>query len=81
VHGLAAIVDSLEQLVHPKKRDADVTLLRRRLAQIAGRGACRHPDGAAALVSSALRVFAGEVDRHMRAMDCSATRRHMPSSS
>ena len=48
VHGLAAIADSLEQLVHRGRRPPDYGLLRRRLAQVAGRGACRHPDGAVA---------------------------------
>jgi NADH:ubiquinone oxidoreductase subunit F (NADH-binding) len=70
VHGLAAIADSLEQLVQRDKRTADVALLQRRLAQIAGRGACRHPDGAARLVASALRVFADEVDRHLHRRRC-----------
>jgi NADH:ubiquinone oxidoreductase, NADH-binding (51 kD) subunit len=75
VHGLAAIVDSLEQLVQAKKRTADVPLLQRRLGQIAGRGACRHPDGAAVLVASALRVFAGEVDRHVHGRRCTGNGR------
>ncbi|MGZ4419592.1 MAG: NADH-ubiquinone oxidoreductase-F iron-sulfur binding region domain-containing protein, partial [Gaiellaceae bacterium] len=70
VHGLAAIADSFEQLVRRDKRTTDVALLQRRLAQIAGRGACRHPDGAARLVSSALRVFADEVDRHLHRRRC-----------
>jgi NADH:ubiquinone oxidoreductase subunit F (NADH-binding) len=60
VHGLAAIADSLEQLV---RRGPDDGLLRRRLEQVANRGACRHPDGAVALVASALRVFSGELER------------------
>jgi NADH:ubiquinone oxidoreductase subunit F (NADH-binding) len=58
VYGLAAIADSLEQLVR-----RDDGLLGRRLAQVANRGACRHPDGAVALVASALRVFSAELDR------------------
>lgn len=73
VHGLAAVADSLEQLVHPKKRTADVALLQRRLVQIKGRGACSHPDGAAVLVSSALRVFGREVDHHLHGRRCSAS--------
>jgi NADH:ubiquinone oxidoreductase subunit F (NADH-binding) len=70
VHGLAAIAGSLEELVHRSRRTPDTGLLRRRLAQVARRGACRHPDGAVALVASALRVFAGEVDRHLHGKRC-----------
>ena len=38
--------------------------------QLAGRGACKHPDGAAALLASALRVFADEFARHERMRTC-----------
>ncbi len=68
VHGLAAIADSLEQL--SVGAPDDTALLRRRLAQVAGRGACRHPDGAVALVASALRVFSGELERHLHGRPC-----------
>jgi NADH:ubiquinone oxidoreductase subunit F (NADH-binding) len=67
VHGLAAIADSLEQL---SQRTPDTALLRRRLAQVANRGACRHPDGAVSLVASALRVFSGELERHVQGRQC-----------
>lgn len=70
VHGLAAIADTLEQLVRRGRHTPDVGLLQRRLAQVAGRGACRHPDGAAVFVSSALRVFAAEFDRHLHGRRC-----------
>jgi NADH:ubiquinone oxidoreductase subunit F (NADH-binding) len=70
VHGLAAIADSLEQLVVRTRHTPDAGLLRRRLAQVANRGACRHPDGAVALVASALRVFSGELDRHLHGRRC-----------
>ena len=70
VHGLAAIADSLEQLVRRTQHTPDDGLLRRRLAQVANRGACRHPDGAVALVASALRVFSGELDRHLHGQRC-----------
>jgi NADH:ubiquinone oxidoreductase subunit F (NADH-binding) len=62
VHGLDAIATALEQLASckgpPERR------LERWLAQVEGRGACRHPDGAVRLVKSALRVFAAECERH-----------------
>ncbi len=41
--------------------------LERRLGQVDGRGACRHPDGAVNLVRSALHVFAADVDMHTHA--------------
>jgi NADH:ubiquinone oxidoreductase subunit F (NADH-binding) len=71
VHGLAAIADDLAQLARSSGR-ADAGVLRRRLAQVANRGACRHPDGAVALVASALRVFAGEFERHLDGCRCAA---------
>jgi NADH:ubiquinone oxidoreductase subunit F (NADH-binding) len=70
VHGLAAIADSLEQLVRRTRNTPDDGVLRRRLAQVANRGACRHPDGAVALVSSALRVFSDELERHLHGRRC-----------
>jgi hypothetical protein len=42
----------------------DLERLHRWAREIAGRGACRHPDGATALVRSALHVFAAEVRDH-----------------
>lgn len=60
VHGLAAMADRLEQ---PRPDEA---LLRRWAGEVTGRGACRHPDGAARLVASALRVFGGELEGHDR---------------
>lgn len=75
VHGLSAIADSLDQLVRRGRRPPDYGLLRRRLAQVAGRGACRHPDGAVGLVASALRVFPRELERHLQGHRCTGTPR------
>lgn len=52
---------------------ADVSLhrrLRRRLSVIAGRGACRHPDGAVRFAGSALRVFGQHLHLHERTGGC-----------
>jgi NADH:ubiquinone oxidoreductase subunit F (NADH-binding) len=73
LHGLAAVAADLEQLVL-QRRVVDTARLERRLDVIAGRGACRHPDGAVRLVASGLRVFAGDVDRHLRGRRCAAGR-------
>jgi NADH:ubiquinone oxidoreductase subunit F (NADH-binding) len=72
VHGLAAIADSLAQLARSDATAADEGVLRRRLSQVANRGACRHPDGSVALVASALRVFAPEFERHLNGRRCAA---------
>jgi NADH:ubiquinone oxidoreductase subunit F (NADH-binding) len=75
VHGLAAIADAFERLaVQRPSRTDDVALIERWTGQVAGRGACRHPDGAVRFVMSALRVFAGEVEAH-RAGRCRGRRR------
>ena len=69
-HGLPAIADSLEQLVTRSRGKPNDGVLRHRLAQVANRGACRHPDGAVALVASALRVFSTELERHLHGQRC-----------
>jgi len=69
-HGLAAVASSLEELAWRSRHAPDAGLLRRRLSQVARRGACRHPDGAAALVASGLRVFSDELDRHLHGRRC-----------
>jgi NADH:ubiquinone oxidoreductase subunit F (NADH-binding) len=71
VHGLASLADGLEQLVRGERQN-DHGLMRRRLATIAGRGACSHPDGAVKLVASAYDVFATEFERHLQGHRCSA---------
>jgi NADH:ubiquinone oxidoreductase subunit F (NADH-binding) len=69
VHGLAALADGLEQFADCGYR-TDRAALRRRLGSIAGRGACRHPDGAVRLAGSALSVFESEFGHHERARRC-----------
>jgi NADH:ubiquinone oxidoreductase subunit F (NADH-binding) len=56
VHGLAAVAHDFARLARRDRR-VDPDALSRRLRTIAGRGACRHPDGAVRLAESALRVF------------------------
>ena len=66
VHGLRAIADSVVAIAdgtaHPRERDRVL----RWAGEIRGRGACHHPDGATRLVTSALEVFAEDVERHGR---------------
>jgi NADH:ubiquinone oxidoreductase subunit F (NADH-binding) len=76
VHGLDAIARSFERLAARQQLDERKELARW-IAQVRGRGACHHPDGAAALASSALEVFAREAELHLRGR-CEAKRRVLP---
>jgi NADH:ubiquinone oxidoreductase subunit F (NADH-binding) len=74
VHGLAALATGLEQIAHGQTRD-DRDRLTRWASQVTARGACRHPDGAARFVASALEVFADELLLHLRKGRCSGVDR------
>jgi NADH:ubiquinone oxidoreductase subunit F (NADH-binding) len=70
VHGLRAIADEFRLLLGSKRhRDLEPRLLRW-AGDVTGRGACRHPDGAARFLESALRVFEDEIRAH-RSRRCS----------
>jgi NADH:ubiquinone oxidoreductase subunit F (NADH-binding) len=72
VNALPAIAEALTQLTSLSRPRPRIDLLQRRSQEIMGRGACRHPDGAALLVQSLLSVFEYEVGRHLRKGPCSA---------
>jgi NADH:ubiquinone oxidoreductase subunit F (NADH-binding) len=72
--GLPAVARDLALLCHGRDPEARSRALRR-MGQIEGRGACRHPDGAIRLIRSALRVFAEHVDWHERHGPCPAMHR------
>jgi NADH:ubiquinone oxidoreductase subunit F (NADH-binding) len=67
VHGLRAIAEALSA--------TSAGIRRPRLEELAGlvsgRGACRHPDGAAGFLRSALDVFADEFAQHEKRGHCS----------
>ncbi len=69
-HGLAALAATTAQLASGPAKPRDAERLQRWIGQIAGRGACHHPDGALVLLGSALRVFAGDVATHVRRGRC-----------
>jgi len=69
VHGVAAIADVLEQ-ISAGRDDPRRSRLGRWLADVNGRGACRHPDGAVRFIVSALSVFADEFEAHIRHGQC-----------
>jgi NADH:ubiquinone oxidoreductase subunit F (NADH-binding) len=70
VYGLPAIADDLARLARGDVDPSLLARLHRRVAQVDGRGGCRHPDGAANLVRSALAVFADDVRAHARGAPC-----------
>lgn len=76
--GLPAIADDFAQLASGRHGAAALARLERRLAVIPGRGACRHPDGAVRLASSALTTFAADVHAHVRRQPCMAARNGTP---
>ena len=59
--GSRPIADDMARLARGQVDAGLLERLRRRLAEVNGRGACRHPDGAVTLVRSALSVFAHDV--------------------
>ena len=73
VFGLGALASAIESVAACDDRAAHSHARLARLSeQIAGRGACAHPDGAVRLLASALDIFAGEVDAHLDGV-CTAT--------
>ena len=70
IYGLPAIADDLARLTRGDRDPNLMPRLDRRLGEVAGRGACRHPDGAVTLVRSALTVFADDVASHSRGTPC-----------
>lgn len=77
IHGLRAIADSTIALArgiaHPSERQR----LLRWVSEVRGRGACHHPDGAARFLTSALSVFADEIESH-RSGRCTAVPAGLP---
>jgi NADH:ubiquinone oxidoreductase subunit F (NADH-binding) len=78
VFGLPAIATDLDLLAKAEAGQQDLERLRSRCRLVAGRGACRHPDGVAKLVESALRVFGADVERHLASRGCPNARRAGP---
>jgi NADH:ubiquinone oxidoreductase subunit F (NADH-binding) len=70
VYGLPAIADDLTRLAWGQADPDLLARLHRRLGEVEGRGACRHPDGAVSLVRSALHVFAADVSAHSNGAPC-----------
>ncbi len=70
VFGLPAIAADLEQLSGGRSDPLVLERITSRAASVAGRGACRHPDGAVRLIRSAFEVFAEDARAHARRRPC-----------
>lgn len=73
VHGLRAVGDATNRVASGTADAGDLRDIERWTAQIPGRGACKHPDGALQLMASALAVFGDEFVDHARTGRCSVT--------
>ncbi|NUP46616.1 MAG: proton-conducting membrane transporter [Catenulispora sp.] len=74
LNGLPALADALTGLAMRGDRKAATTIAS--LAPyVAGRGACRHPDGAVRLVTSALSEFGDDLRLHTSRGPCAGLRR------
>jgi NADH:ubiquinone oxidoreductase subunit F (NADH-binding) len=62
--GLRALADACGRIKDHGSNLEDLARLQRWAAEVTGRGACRHPDGAAIFLQSALRTFAAEFAQH-----------------
>jgi NADH:ubiquinone oxidoreductase subunit F (NADH-binding) len=64
LYGLRSISDGFSMLLDGKRHRALDARLLKWAGDVTGRGACRHPDGAARFMESAMRVFEGEIAAH-----------------
>jgi NADH:ubiquinone oxidoreductase subunit F (NADH-binding) len=65
-HGMPALTDALREAIGTRVRTADLHRIHELSTSITERGLCHLPDGAAALVYSALATFRDEVRAHRR---------------
>jgi NADH:ubiquinone oxidoreductase subunit F (NADH-binding) len=73
VFGLRAISDATSRIADGVASARDLPDIERWTSLLAGRGACRHPDGAAQMMATALGVFGDDFARHARQGQCSVT--------
>ena len=65
-NGLPTLALLLAELASNRVDDALVTEIRRVTGLVDGRGSCRHPDGTARMIRSALVAFASDIEAHRR---------------
>ncbi|MFG3294817.1 NADH-ubiquinone oxidoreductase-F iron-sulfur binding region domain-containing protein [Streptomyces sp. NPDC048179] len=70
--GLPAVAADFADLAWGRPTPDSIRRLEDRAGLLAGRGACRHPDGASRFAMTALRVFAADVRHHLGLGPCAA---------
>ena len=70
INGLDSLAGVLERLAGRRFQSGDGERLTRWLQMVRGRGACKHPDGVAAMIASATRVMHAEFNAHARGEPC-----------
>jgi NADH:ubiquinone oxidoreductase subunit F (NADH-binding) len=78
LYGLPAIAEATSRLASGTARKRDLDDVERWTGQMGGRGACRHPDGAAQHMESALDVFWADFASHQRTGRCTVTGERWP---
>jgi NADH:ubiquinone oxidoreductase subunit F (NADH-binding) len=68
--GLPRLSWQLQAIVDGTATRGEVRRVNEVAQTVVGRGACAHPDGAVALLESALEVFRDDVRAHMRGRHC-----------
>jgi NADH:ubiquinone oxidoreductase subunit F (NADH-binding) len=71
-YGLADLAGASGRLAGMDAKNTDLYDIERWTALVTGRGACRHPDGAAQQMSTALAVFADDFASHADRRRCLA---------
>ncbi|WP_084719233.1 NADH-ubiquinone oxidoreductase-F iron-sulfur binding region domain-containing protein [Streptacidiphilus carbonis] len=74
--GLPAVAEDFAQLAWGGLDRTGFDRLHRRIGLLPGRGACRHPDGAARLAATALQTFTDDVRQHFHRGPCPAAGTH-----
>lgn len=64
INGLPRLAKLLHELAYSRVGDVIIKDIHQMTRIVSGRGACRHPDGTARMVRSALRAFASDIEQH-----------------
>ncbi|MGO8872849.1 MAG: NADH-ubiquinone oxidoreductase-F iron-sulfur binding region domain-containing protein [Acidimicrobiales bacterium] len=79
VNGLDALATTMERLAfRPDALHGGVSAIPTLCALVEGRGACRHPDGVARFVRTALDTFGDHTELHLRRGACHTTAHFLP---